>query len=80
MSFQGIRESLEAPEWLSLEAFMAQERLSASDVVRMLQTGIAPHFQTVNNRVWVHTQTLYDWRELLRALGFETSLMRASHD
>ncbi len=80
MDFEAIGKSLEGSEWLPLETFMEQERLSASDVVRMLQTGIAPHFQTLNNRVWVHTQTLYDWRELLRALRFETSLLRASND
>ncbi len=60
-------------DWLPLEAFMAQERLTPSDLVRLIQDGIPPRLQTINTRVWVHTPTLYDWRMLVEVTGFKTS-------
>jgi hypothetical protein len=67
------RRVTDAPSnWTLLAAFMIEEKLAPDDLVRMIELGVAPRMQTVNETVWVHRQTLPDWRELAKLHGFRT--------
>jgi hypothetical protein len=57
---------------------MVEEELTCDDLVRMIDLGLTPTMQTVNETVWVYEPTLLDWRELLRIHGFRT-LREAAH-
>jgi hypothetical protein len=59
-------------DWTPLQAFLIEAKLAPDDLVRMLELGVAPRMQTVNETIWVHRPTLPDWRELLKLYGFKT--------
>jgi hypothetical protein len=67
------RRAADAPsDWTPLAAFMIEEKLVPDDLVRMIELGVAPQMQAVNETVWVHRPTLPDWRELAKLNGFRT--------
>jgi hypothetical protein len=67
------RRAADAPsDWTPLAAFMIEEKLAPDDLVRMIELGVAPRMQAVNEMVWVHRPTLSDWRELASLCRFKT--------
>jgi hypothetical protein len=65
-------------EWVPIDVFARIEGLAISDFVRLIERGIAPRLQTVDEQVFVHTPTLYDWRELVKIQNFRFAGVRAT--